>query len=113
MNISFNTKKLAKIFNSRREIIKEYGEVRGKAIIGRMGVLLAANCLEDVPPVPPPRRHELRENRKGQFAVDITKNYRLVFVPNNDPLPQNKDGGLDLKKITDVKILGVEDYHGQ
>lgn len=113
MKISYNTKKLAKIFNSQREIIKEYGEVRGKAIMRRMAVLSAASCLEDVPAVPPPRRHELRENRKGQFAVDITGNYRLVFVPDNDPLPLNKDGGLELKRINEIKILGVEDYHGQ
>ena len=45
------------------------------------------------------------------FALDISKNYRLVFEPNHKPLPKNKDGGLDLTRITSIKILRVEDYH--
>jgi proteic killer suppression protein len=77
-----------------------------------MSVLRAAACLEEVPVGKPDRRHALSLNRKGQFAVDITENYRLIFEPNNNPLPLQKDGGLDLKRITDIKILEVEDYHG-
>jgi len=113
MKISCCTRKLAKIMNSKRDIIRTYGEVRGKVIMRRMAVLAAAECLADVPTGPPPRRHELVLNRKGQFAVDITENYRLTFEPTNDPLPVLKDGGIDLKAITEIRILGVEDYHGK
>jgi len=72
----------------------------------------AATCLAEVPAEKPDRRHELSHDRKGQFAVDITGNYRLVFEPNNNPIPLKKDGGLDLNRITKIKILEVEDYHG-
>ena len=92
--------------------MRVYGEVRGKKLINRMTVLTAADCLEEVPVEKPNRRHELSHNRKGQFSVDITRNYRLVFEPNNNPLPLKKDGGLDIKIITEIKILEVEDYHG-
>lgn len=111
MIITFKTRKLKIIFDSSRDIIRVYGEVRGKAIINRMAVLRAATCIEEVPVEKPYRRHELFHKRKGQFAVDITRNYRLIFEPNNNPLPLRKDGGLDLWKITEIKILEVEDYH--
>ena len=112
MIITFKSKKVKRIFDSRRDVLRVYGEVRGKKIINRMAVLRAATCLKEVPIEKPDRRHELSHNRKGQFAVNITGNYRLVFEPNNNRLPLRKDGGLDLWKITEIKILEVEDYHG-
>ena len=112
MIITFKSKKLKRIFDSRRDILRVYGVVRGNKIVNRMAVFRAATCLEEVPTEKPDRRHELSHNRKGQFAVDITGNYRLVFEPSNNPLPLRKDGGLDIKKITEIKILEVEDYHG-
>ena len=111
MIITFKSRKLKNIFDSSRDIIRVYGEVRGKKITNRMSVLRAVTYLEEVPVEKPDRRHELSHKRKGQFAVDITGNYRLIFEPNNNPLPLRKDGGLDLWKITEIKILEVEDYH--
>jgi len=112
MHITFKNKKLKNIFDSHKDLLRVYGEVRGKKIEHRMSVLRAAACLEEVPVEKPDRRHALSLNRKGQFAVDITENYRLIFEPSNNPLPLQKDGGLDLKMITEIKILEVEDYHG-
>lgn len=111
MQITFKTRKLKRIFDSDKEILRTYGEVRGKGLKHRMSVLRAAACLAEVPVGKPDRRHALSLNRKGQFAVDISENYRLIFEPDNNPLPLQKDGGLDLKRITGIKILEVEDYH--
>lgn len=77
----------------------------------RMLVLRAARTLQEVPIRPPERRHELKGQRKGQFAVDLKHPRRLVFRPNHDPLPRKPDGGLDLEAITAIMILKVEDYH--
>ena len=112
MQITFKNKKLKKIFESHKELLRVFGEVRGNKIELRMSILRAATCLDEVPVEKPDRRHALSLNRKGQFAVDITENYRLIFEPNNNPLPLQKSGGLDLRRITDIKILEVEDYHG-
>jgi len=101
MDIIFKSTKLRKIFENKRELISNYGEVRGKKISRLISFLRATPCLEDVPPEKPFRRHELISNRKGQFSVEITGN-----------LPVKEDGGLDLKKITRIKIIEVEDYHG-
>jgi proteic killer suppression protein len=111
MDITFNNEKLAKIFNSEKNLVREYGAENAKKIKRRMAVFQAANCLEEVPPVPPERRHELSGKRKGQFAVDLKHPYRIVFLPNHNPLPHKTDGGLDLKNINAITITSVEDYH--
>ena len=111
MEISFETKKLAKVFNSEKEIIREYGSKLGKCIMRRLAVLEAANNLIEIPVTPPFRRHELGQNRKGQIAVDLEHPFRLVFKPNHNPVPVKTDGGLDLKKISAITIIEVEDYH--
>jgi proteic killer suppression protein len=60
----------------------------------------------------PGRLHPLKENRKGQWAMDLDHPKRLILEPLGDPLPE-KNGRLDLSKITVVRILGMEDYHGK
>lgn len=36
---------------------------------------------------------------------------RLILKPVDEPPPRKPDGGLDLKAIRAVVIVGVEDYH--
>ena len=76
-----------------------------------MAVLKASLCLADVPEQKPDRRHELKGNRKGVFAVDLKHPYRLVFEPAENPVPRKEDGGIDCEKIFSIRILRVEDYH--
>lgn len=79
MDITFKNEKFAKTFNSEKDLVREYGPENAKRIKLRMAILTAATCLEEVPPRPPERRHELRGNRKGQFAVDIKHPKRLIL----------------------------------
>ena len=111
MDITCKSKKMVRIFNSFKALDKKYGQDRAEKIKMRLDFLGAAENLGKVPVLPPHRRHELKGNRKGLFAVDLTGNYRLVFVPDHDPVPIRKDGGLDLEQITAIRILDVEDYH--
>ena len=111
MEVGFERKKLARIFNSEKEIVRVYGSKLGKCIMSRLAVLEAAGSLMEIPVTPPFRRHELKQNRKGQIAVDLEHPFRLVFKPNHNPVPVKKDGGLDLKNISAITILKVDDYH--
>jgi proteic killer suppression protein len=90
-----------------------YGSKMAKIIKRRMDDLKAAEKLEDIPVHPPHRRHQLLGNRDEQFAVDLIHPYRLIFEVNNDPIPRKEDHGIDLNKVTAIKILEVEDYHGK
>ena len=112
MDIIFKSKVLEKIFNSEKELLKNYGKENSRKIMRRMTVLSAARNLFEVPHTPPDRRHQLVGTRKDQFAVDLHHPARLIFTPNHDPIPKLPDGGYDLSNITAIKILDVEgDYH--
>ena len=113
MDIVFKTKKLQKICNNRKLRIKEFGKEQAGKIGQRLDELRAADCLQDMSCLPPPRCHELIGNRKGQFSVDLKQPYRLIFEPAEDPVPLRGDGGIDLEKVQSITILGVEDTHGK
>ena len=74
-------------------------------------IVRAAVNLSEVPSQPPDRRHQLKGNKKELFAVDLWHPYRLIFKPV-EPIELLKDGGIDLTKVSDIIIIGVEDYHG-
>ena len=111
MTIDFKTSRLQKLFNSKKALVREYGEKDAKRIALRMAVLANAPNLATVPTSKPERCHPLKGDRQGEFAVDLIHPRRLVFCPNQDPIPRKEDGGIDLFRIIAVKILGVEDYH--
>ena len=111
MNIVFKTTKLNKIFNSEKKLVKTYGAERAAIIKKRMVFLRAASNLYRVPVTPPYDRHQLKGDYKGCFAVTVRHPYRLIFRPVNNPLPTLEDGGLDLRRVTDIEIISVEDYH--
>ena len=114
MDISFKNKKLAKSFNQRAQLEKKHGVKRAKKIRIRLAELRAAENLMDFwpPKSGPSRCHELAHGqRKGQLSVDLDHPYRLIFIPDHNPVPRREDGGLDWSRVTAVKILGVEDTH--
>jgi proteic killer suppression protein len=111
LDITFKNNKLAKILNDRKKLLRVYGAPNSKRIMMRLEFLRASVCLDDVPRDPPYRLHALHHNREGQFAVDLEHPQRLVFEPNHNPLPRLKDSSVDLKRVTAITILEVEDYH--
>jgi len=111
MKIYFKTKKLAKICSNEKESVKAVGDKNSRRLLQRMMELKAADTLDDISSLPPARCHELSGNRKRQFSVDINRNYRLLFISANDPVPEKDDGGLDKNRITEVEIIEIEDTH--
>ena len=111
MDISFKNSKLAKIFNSEKELVKAYGQANARKITMRVTVLEAADTLADVPVTPPTRRHELKGDRKGQYAVDVKQPYRLIFEPVTNPGRGRKGSSVDLGSVTAIRIIAIEDYH--
>lgn len=111
MEVFFGNRKLCRIFSSGQLLLREYGQENGRLIMRRMSVLMAAPTLSEVPATKPERRHELTNDRAGQFAVDVKQPYRLVFVPLGDPVPRLPEGGYDLARITAIEVLALEDYH--
>lgn len=111
MDIVFKNDKLAKEFNDERALLRNRGQRQGKLIMLRLAELRAAETLAIMRAVPRARCHELKGDRKRELSVDLDHPYRLIFVPEHDPIPALPDGGLDWSKVTRIKILGVEDTH--
>lgn len=112
MEVLFSDKKLQKICSDQRLLQKEYGQ-NARRIQMRLFELYSVDNLAEIPTTPPARRHLLSGDRKGQFAVDIKHPFRIVFIPANDPIPYLEDGGIDLEKVTIIKIVWIGDYHGE
>lgn len=56
--------------------------------------------------------HALGADRAGQFSISVFGPYRLIFVPDLDPLPTAPDGSLDRVRVTRILVVEVVDYHG-
>jgi len=59
----------------------------------------------------PGRFHQLREDRKDQWACDLDHPYRLIFQPGVIPIPKDRDGKQILNEITSVQIIEINNYH--
>lgn len=111
MDILFKSQRLRRRLSSQSERVKKFGPVRARILRRRLDQLRAADDLSVMRHFKG-RCHELTGDRKGEFAVDLDGPYRLIFEPADNPPPAKADGGLDWSRITEIRILGVEDYHG-
>ncbi len=112
LDISFNTSKLQKLANDDRLATRKLGALRAGLFRMRLDDLAAATTLEDVRFLPG-HYHELKEDRKGQWACDLDQPYRLIFQPHEDPIPEDGDGKYVWIEITGVEIMEITNYHGK
>lgn len=110
MDIIFANEKLRIECTNERERLRAYGKKRARALATRLDDLAAADNLT-VMRTAPGHCLSLSGDRAGQFALDVSQPYRLIFVPEHDPIPTLDDGGMDWDRITAVRILEVVNYH--
>ena len=112
MDISFKNRKLEKYANNDKQAVKNLGTLRHKKYKMRLGQLRSSKTLEDVRHQPG-RFHELTENRKGQWACNLDHPYRLIFKPQEDPIPTNDNGNYIWIGILGIEIVEIVDYHNK
>lgn len=110
MKIDFDNKELQKYANNDSYRQRKMGSIRSKLYKQRIDELDSADTLEDTRYLPG-HYHELIENRKGQWAVDLDHPFRLIFEPQELPIPTNEDGKYLWNKIKSIKILEIINYH--
>ncbi len=110
MEIIFKEKKLKKLANDDRRMLKELGSIRTDKLRLRLSQLQTAMTLEEVRYLPG-NYHELKDNRKGQWACDLDQPYRLIFTPQESPIPLNEDGQYIWIEITAIEIIEIINYH--
>ena len=110
LDIEFANKKDKKAYEKGLLVLQQrFGLVEAKKIAQRISELRAAENLSLISKLPPPRCHQLTNNRKKQFSVDVTGRCRMLFEPiyEHHQRPQLEDGGLDLKQIVKIRILDL------
>ena len=102
MKISYDNKIKKKLVDNAT-IKKSYGKLADKIII-RLSLLMAANSLDDIPNLPPTRRHKLIGDYANCWGIEIEKNWRIVVKPNSPNLTNPED-------IKEIIIVDIVDYH--
>ena len=97
MNIEFATDRLSAASLSLSEATRLFSVPIGRKFIQRLAVLRATEEFSQRHGHRALRLHPLKGRRDGQHAMTLTGNFRLI-----------------VEQITQdaVRILGVEDYHG-
>ena len=98
MLITYKTKKLEKICTDAKAEEKAHGREMSELIHQRIDEIAAADSVEMMVKFHIGRCHPLKQNRKGQYAVDLVHPYRLVFEKNGS-------------EIRIAHILEITDYH--
>ncbi|MCD7818901.1 MAG: type II toxin-antitoxin system RelE/ParE family toxin [Lachnospiraceae bacterium] len=98
MHITYKTKKIEKICTNAKTAEKTYGAMMAEKIHQRVDEISAADNVEMMIQFRLGRCHPLKQDRKGQYAVDLVHPYRLVF---------EKIG----QQVQIANILEIVDYH--
>jgi toxin HigB-1 len=110
MDIKFKNNKLKKYANNDSLANRKLGTIRAKLYKARLDDLHDADTLEELRHVPG-NYHELTQDRKGQWACDLDQPYRLIFTPQENPIPIDEDSKYIWIEIKGVEIIEVINYH--
>lgn len=109
MKITYKNTKLKSLCENplyQKELVKRYGLEVAQKLPRRIKELQAFQTLNDVPQSSPYRRHKLSENRMNQFAISITRQYRLIFRQVDNQIVIE-----DLTKIKEIEIMEVSKHY--
>jgi proteic killer suppression protein len=112
IDITWLNHKMAQCRSSEQAGQRMFGRERWSKLKVRIALLETAPSLAHLRGAPG-KWHPLGADRTGQWSARLDGNYRLIIVPDHEPMPLLPDGGLDAARVTKVKIVGVVDYHGR
>ena len=110
MKIEYRKNKLKKQLSNASEIKKAFG-ANAKRVSARLDDIVASPNLSVLIQIPAANCHLLTLNRKGEWALDISGNYRMIFEIANNPIPETEDGSINVLLVTEICILEIVDYH--
>lgn len=112
MRVTYKTDRLQQQCESSVDMTRIYGVLCAKALQRRLNALSAADNLSVFALNTPPHYcHPLRGKRAGQYAMRLYDKYRLIFVPDHDPVPQHPHGGIDTTHVTAIRIIEVSEHY--
>jgi proteic killer suppression protein len=95
--IEFASRRLTEASLSIAAASRFFGVPIGRKYLQRLAVLRATDKFAQLYGLKALKLHQLKGDRRGEFAVTLTGNYRLI-----------------LKRLDEdkVRVMDVEDYHG-
>ena len=111
MDLYFVNAQLRKFCSSEKNLVRKFGDRRGKVIAVRFSELRALPSLASGFQIPHLGLHQLMADRDETFAVKVIDPYRMVLEPGVSPLPRRDDGGLALERVVAVIVTEIVDYH--
>ncbi|MFC2423221.1 MAG: addiction module toxin RelE [Fusobacterium polymorphum] len=92
---------------NEKKAIKKYNKIIAEKLIFSIEFLKNSNSLKDVADYQNFRLHELKYERKGQFAIDLgkTTGYRLII----EPITVNEI--ISYESINIVEIMEVSNHY--
>lgn len=104
MKVYYSSNRQQKILTDFR-LLKKFYSNNFVNISNRLSELRAAENLNQIPEVPPPRRHKLQGDLQGCWGINYSRNNRIVIRPAGE-FDIN-----DLSTINQITIIKLEDYH--
>lgn len=86
MEVRFRTQKLKKQYEQKKEAFRTYGEEIGRRYIQRIDIIKTTRNMDELKKLPGLRCHELKGSLIGQWAVNLTGFYRLIFTLEGERL---------------------------
>ena len=79
MIVKFKTKQLQLCYTEYRKASKTFGNNVARKYIQRINIIQQSRNLDELTRLPGLRCHALKGERRGQYAINLTGFYRLIF----------------------------------
>lgn len=86
MIVKFKTRQLEICFKQHRKASKTFGEQIARKYIQRINIIQNSQSLDELTSLPGLRCHALKGARKGEYAINLSGFYRLIFRLTGDHL---------------------------
>lgn len=110
MEVEYSSNRLKKQLSSPGDIKKSFGNM-AKKVASRLDDIAASDNLSILCQIPAANCHPLTGDRIGQWALDISGNFRMIFEIANNPIPLKEDKSVDKILVTIIEIVEITDYH--
>lgn len=80
MIVKFKTRQLEICFKEYRKANKTFGEQIARKYIQRIKIIQQSQNLNELISLPGLRCHALKGTRKGEYAINLSGFYRLIFT---------------------------------
>ena len=84
MRIVFRTRKLGRAYEEVDRAIRLWGSDVARKYISRVNAIYAAQDFDEIKRLQAFKAHQLKGQRVGQWALALTRRWRLIVIPSED-----------------------------